>query len=268
MTEQTEEMPDLQFDRAEPSQAAAPASPGPVQCAACGARLLSYYSVNGRVTCKRCRDESVAAQQGSHVPTLARAAILGLLAAVAGAVVYFTVAKVTGYEIGLISIVVGLLVGKAVKVGARARGGWRYQALAVFLCYLSIASSYFAFGIADLASRRGQEAPPTAPSATPAAPLAADAPQPTAAAEGPTQAAPTATPEPDPQPEPAAPSGLAMTGALLLLLLQLPVLVGKDNPMTFVLIAIALWEAWKLNVAAPFEATGPYAVGGEPVANG
>jgi hypothetical protein len=59
-----------------------------------------------------------------------------------------------------------------------------------------------------------------------------------------------------------------MAGALLLLLLQLPVLVGKENPMTFLLIGIALWEAWKFNVEAPFEATGPYSVGSEPPANG
>lgn len=279
MTEPTSGTPDLQFDRAEPSQPAADAAaPGPIQCAACGSRLLSYYSVNGRVTCKRCRDEAVAAQQGSHLPTLLRAAALGLLAAIAGAVVYFTVAKVTGYEIGLVSIVVGLLVGKAVKVGARARGGWRYQALAVLLCYLSIAASYFAFAVGEWMGQREKAAAtataPAPPDALPAAAPPAGAPRPeprpaaAATAEPPAQGEPAAAPEAGAEPEAPAPSGLAVAGLLLLLLVQLPVLIGKESPMTFVLIAIALWEAWKLNVAAPFEASGPYAVGGEPAANG
>jgi len=275
MTEVTPEKPELQFDRAEPIQAAgatdaAAAFQGPVQCAACGTRLLSYYSVNGKVTCRRCRDAAVAMRQGSHLPTLATAAGLGLLAAIAGAVIYFAVAKITGYEIGLVSIVVGLLVGKAVRKGARGRGGLRYQALAILLCYLSIASSYFAFAVGELASRKGtpaaEVAAPPAASPTPAAAVQPDvqpaAAQPTAAP--PEQAAPEAG---EPAEEPA-PSGLAMTGALLLLLLQLPVLVGKENPMTFLLIGIALWEAWKFNVEAPFEATGPYSVGSEPPANG
>src|SRR5574341_2042946 len=102
MGDENQEKLELQFDRAEPSQAPgarAPVTPGSVQCASCGTRLLSYYSVNGRVTCKGCRDAAVATQNGSHLPTLATAAALGLAAAVLGAVIYFAVSKVTGYEI-------------------------------------------------------------------------------------------------------------------------------------------------------------------------
>lgn len=272
MTEEKPAMPELQFDRAEPIHAApadAPAFQGPVQCAACGTRLLSYYSVNGKVTCKRCRDAAVATQQGSHLPTLATAAGLGLLAAIAGAIIYFAIAKITGYEIGLVSIVVGLLVGKAVRKGARGRGGWRYQALAILLCYLSIASSYFAFAIGELVGRPEAAAAEVAP-APAADPAPGGAPQ-VEAQQAAAQPAPSDASPREPAEEaeePPAPSGLAMTGALLLLLLQLPVLVGKDNPMTFLLIGIALWEAWKFNIEAPFEASGPYSVGSEPPANG
>ena len=246
MTDEKREMPELQFDRAEPIHTAADgaqAFQGPVQCSACGSRLLSYYSVNGKVTCKRCRDAAVATQQGSHLPTLATAAGLGLLAAIAGAIIYFAVAKITGYEIGFVSIVVGLLVGKAVRKGARGRGGWRYQALAILLCYLSIASSYFAFAIGELVKRPEAPAAETAAQPPPgAAPSGAAQPDVQTAA-----AQPSAEPTEPPaaaeavDPEEPPPSGLAMTGALLLLLLQLPVLVGKDNPMTFLLIGIALF---------------------------
>src|SRR5512138_515887 len=220
MTDEKPETPELQFDRAEPIHAApadAPAFQGPVQCAACGSRLLSYYSGNGKVTCKRCRDAAIATQQGSHLPTLATAAGLGLLAAIAGAIIYFAIAKITGYEIGLVSIVVGLLVGKGVRKGARGRGGWRYQALAILLCYLSIASSYFAFAIGELVKR--PEAPAAETAAQPApAPSGAAQPdvQPAGAQPPAVPAEPPAAAEAE-EPEEPPPSGLAMTGALLLL---------------------------------------------------
>jgi len=168
----------------------------------------------------------------------------------AGAILYFAVAKITGYEIGLISIVVGLLVGKAVKMGAGGRGGWRYQALAIALCYLSISGSYGAFAISEMVSRA--ESKGAKAQATPAAPAAAG----TAEAGGAGQAGAVA-----PEPAPEQRSGWVILGQVLLLFVSLPVLVGLESPMTFLLVAIALWEAWKLNVAVPFEASGPFAVG-------
>ncbi|HET9552593.1 MAG TPA: hypothetical protein VFP50_06450 [Anaeromyxobacteraceae bacterium] len=165
---------ELQFERAELDASPAPATPeaaAPVACAACGAQVRTYFSVNGLTACRRCHDAAVARHGGSHLPTLVKALGLGFLAALIGAAIYFAVAKITGYEIGLVAIVVGLLVGKAVKLGAGGRGGWRYQALAVALCYLSIAMSYGAFVVAELAKRseaRAAEAraAPGAPAAT------------------------------------------------------------------------------------------------------
>ena len=71
-----------------------------------------------------------------------RALLFGGLAAIAGAAVWMTVTLLTGYEIGFIAILVGLIVGAGVKKGARGRGGWLYQSLAVLLTYLAIVSTY------------------------------------------------------------------------------------------------------------------------------
>jgi hypothetical protein len=38
---------------------------------------------------------------------------------------------------------------------------------------------------------------------------------------------------------------------------------GFENIIGWVIIAIALYEAWKLNKRVHFEITGPYAVGGK-----
>ncbi len=43
------------------------------------------------------------------------------------------IAALTGYEFGLIAVLVGLAVGIAVRKGSSGRGGWRYQVLAMFV---------------------------------------------------------------------------------------------------------------------------------------
>lgn len=54
---------------------------------------------------------------------------------------------------------------------------------------------------------------------------------------------------------------LAAVGLLIVFTLALPFLAGLDNIMGLVLIAIGLYEAWKVNKAAPFKVSGPYLVG-------
>jgi hypothetical protein len=130
----------LQFERAEFAQ------PGPTSpvCAVCGQSVWDvYYAVNGRVLCERCRtDLELNANQGSRAGRFLRAAAYGLGAGAVGAGVWYGVRATTGYELGLIAIGVGLFVGGAVRKGSNGRGGWRYQALAMFLTYASIVSTY------------------------------------------------------------------------------------------------------------------------------
>ncbi|HEU4828187.1 MAG TPA: hypothetical protein VFT04_03225, partial [Gemmatimonadales bacterium] len=71
--------------------------------------------------------------------------LYGLGGAVAGAALYYAILAITGYEIGLVAIAVGWLVGRAVQLGARNRGGWLYQGLAVILTYLAIVSTYIPY---------------------------------------------------------------------------------------------------------------------------
>ncbi|MBN2445711.1 MAG: hypothetical protein JXO22_03245, partial [Phycisphaerae bacterium] len=113
-------------------------------CATCGAAIVdTYYEVNGRLICPTCQQNMAQSLQGgSRFIRFVSASFLGLVAAVIGAGIYFAVAALTGYEIGLVAIVVGLLVGGGVRIGARARGGWFYQTLAIVLTYFSIVATY------------------------------------------------------------------------------------------------------------------------------
>ncbi len=132
----------LQFENAEYDT---PASDGPT-CAACKRPIAdAYYELFGAIVCGPCKDLIIANREGgSKVLRFLRAGAFGTAAAVAGFAIYFGVLKLTHQHIGLISILVGFMVGKAVNKGSNARGGWVYQLLAVFLTYSAIAASYSA----------------------------------------------------------------------------------------------------------------------------
>ncbi len=224
----------LQFDRAEVAGALA------VTCAGCGAGIAdAYWGINGKVFCGRCRDGVKAALTGgSGLARFLKAAAFGTAAAVVGAGIYYGVAASTGIEFGLIAIVVGFMVGFAVRSGSGGRGGWLYQALAMFLTYSAIAATYAAQVVEAI---RKEPPAATAPAATPGGAAEAKAP---------------AVPE-----EPASPAKfLAAIVFLIALAYALPFLAGVENLMGIVIIAIGLYEAWKINRRVVVEISGPHPV--------
>ena len=86
------------------------------------------------------------------------ATVLGLLAGLAGATLWYLVRVSTGYELGLIAIVVGLIVGVAVRKGSRERGGWFYQTLAIVLTYACIGAQYLPDVLAAARRRTSRKA--------------------------------------------------------------------------------------------------------------
>ena len=128
---------------------------GAGRCEACqGALVDSYYQVNGHVVCATCRAR--AAEPGSDLPRRERiimATVYGGGAALLGSLIWYAVARITGLELGIIAIGIGLLVGLGVKKGSRGRGGRGYQALAMVLTYCSIVTSYVPTVVSTLASR-------------------------------------------------------------------------------------------------------------------
>lgn len=237
---------DLQFDRATFDQGTATH----LACQLCQAPIAStYFDVNGHATCPSCRDELIASMGVDHGFRGVLAAVAaGVGAAVAGALLYYAVLALTGYEIGLIAVVVGLMVGKAVKWGAGGLGGRRFQVLAVSLTYLAIVSTYVPFVIAGFnqatqASARAQAGTP-APGESPSVATSQVATPSEHAAEVPL-------------------TGLELAKALALLvgvLLALPFLAGFENIIGWVIIGFALWEAWKVNRAVTLTVKGPFEV--------
>ena len=243
----------LQFDVAEDVAQSAPAAAGTgdVRCVACQfpGPLRSYFDVNGKPLCERCKDALLAHESRPHLGTFLKASFLGLCGAAIGAGLFYGIVALTGYQLGLVSIVVGLLVGFAVRRGSGGRGGRRYQVLAVGLTYAAICSTYLPFIFKELATRKA-----SAQTAAQTTGNQGTTEMQGAAAEQGT----TAEPPGEPMTLVQFLGGVAFLAALTL---ALPFLGGVNNIMGLIIIAIALWEAWKVNRKVPLVVSGPLAVG-------
>jgi hypothetical protein len=272
----------LQFDVAEstaPSDASRPA----ITCRGCSRPIDGqYYQVNGSIVCTSCRS-SIDRPAGARWQRVLRAAGLGTLAAVGGSLLYFGVAAITGREFGLVAIVVGYMVGMAVRKGSRNRGGWAYQTLAIGLTYLAIVTSYVPLIAKEFQkaaakdAARNTSAIPSADTITisargPEIGRAVDSAAAARRADSGFSVMQAGRPD-GPQTLSPRPNHLGFgtfllgAGALVLMAAMIPILAGFSNIIGIVIIGIAVFEAWKLNRRVKLTVTGPYRVAGGPSAS-
>lgn len=240
----------LQFDQVEPVAGAA-AAPG-LTCLRCRTPLPEqFWEVNGHATCAPCRTALIEQFTGPITwRTWGRVLLYGGGAALLGTLLYFAVLKLTGYEFGLIAIGVGLLVGGAVRKASGLRGGWRMQAAAMALTYASIVSSYIPSVYKGVISHE-EKKEPAAKSAAPAISSAA-------ASEAAASATPAAAPAAPPQGVMKSLGFLFLAGLFLFGLAAIaPIWAGFQNIMGWIIIGIALYEAWKLNRRIQLIVRGP-----------
>jgi hypothetical protein len=248
---------ELQFDTAEVAESSA----GPLTCHVCQRRLFKvYFEVSGHPACERCRyDLESERSRGSGVGRFARAVLGGGFAGAVGAGIYYAVLALTGYEIGLVAIVVGFLVGFGVRWGSRGRGGWPYQLLAVGITYVAIVSTYVPFVIEEIQKMDPAELAETAP-----APPADEATALGPAGESTPTVVPTSTGAPESAPETVEMSGAEVAVALAafgVLMLALPFLGGFENIIGLLIIGFGLYQAWVINRRQPLVIEGPFQVG-------
>lgn len=186
-----------------------------------------YFRIAQRSACTSCRDAVVRDLALNRSSTnLFRAFRYGALWAVAGSIAWAVITKLTGYEIGVVAIAIGYLVGKAVRKGSGGLGGRRYQYLAMFLTYSAIALAALPVILETLRSTH-----PADSSAAPSVGL----------------------------------GGVLVAWLLLVAIAYAwPFLAGVQNLMGWIIIAIGLYEAWKLTRAVPIEVVGPLSA--EPAA--
>lgn len=238
--------PPLQFDRADFGASA----PSAATCTVCGKPVDgAYFLVNGHLTCAACKDlVATASVKGSRLGRLLRALFYGGVAGAVGAGIWYGVRALTGYEVGLISILVGILVGNAVRKGSGGRGGRGYQVLAVAITYLAIVSTYVPLIAKEVLKGAGvaqtDTASPPAPAAAPAAP------------------APATDASPVPDEKPSVVKAVLALGIFALVIfgiaLVAPFFGGFEGILGILIIGFGLWEAWKINRLTPLQITGPH----------
>src|SRR5262249_21022939 len=136
----------------------------------------TYYHVGGAVTCPSCAQPRLLIQgRPEGRGTFLKAALFGAGAAFAGSILYFLV-SLTGFQFSIIAIVVGVMVGKAIRYVTRGRSSLRYRLLAVFLTYAAITTSSLPSMIAAAGKRKHNAATESASAAPASAPAPATKP--------------------------------------------------------------------------------------------
>lgn len=265
-TPPTGEASDLQFDHAEVDSASGGSDssqghgvPGTmhVQCDSCSIELSeAYYAVGDAAMCGNCKEEVATALESRTQPgRFLRALGYGVPAAMLGSAIYYAIVAITDYEIGLVAILIGFMVGAAVRAASGPGGGRRYQVLAAGLTYCAIVTTYVPFVLEGLQEAVAEED----------ALAAADAP------EAPESESADADPLPladtDALPEGPPPSIVEFVIGVVLIFgiaFVAPFLAGFENIMGLLIIGFGVYQAWKMNKRLDIEITGPHAVGPQP----
>jgi hypothetical protein len=254
---------DLQFDVAEPTvptPSTRPAAPAQ-HCLVCRQQINStYYAIRDKMICPSCCAKVQAKPPGSKFARLVKATGLGLGAGLVGALIWFLIRRFAHLEIGIVAILVGFMVGKAVRKGSGNRGGRGYQVLAVVLTYCCIAANYMPDVLEGLVAAvhdhhsKSSNVQTSSNSASNTDPTNTNNSNST-----------TGTGAEAPH---AKPGALKMIVALVVLAivvfvfsLAAPFLGGAQSVIGLLIIGFALWEAWKFNAYRPLPISGPYQIG-------
>ncbi len=260
---------EIQFEQAEFPAETSVVQEHVTRCNACTAAIPDvYFEAGGKVVCAPCRDKIEALfHQGSRLGRGIKAIVFGTIGAALGAILYYAIMRITGLNIGLVAVVVGLMVGRAVKAASGNRGGRFYQLLAVFLTYSAIVGMYVPEMLDVLRKGPGQNAPAQVADADgKPAPAPARAPLEQAKLEaGKKDRAPAAQPAVQPAQAPQERPNLGLVllalGVLIGFTYAIPVLVAFQAPISGLIFGFALWEAWKINRRVQLAFNGPFRLG-------
>jgi hypothetical protein len=128
----------------------------------------AYYRINGALACGRCAQQVQSQTPKDTHAAYVRGVVFGTGAAILGFALFAGFVIVSGISLGYISLAVGFLVGKAMKLGSGGIGGRRYQIAAAALTYAAVSMAaipiYFHYAHKEKAERAAQtQSRPAAP---------------------------------------------------------------------------------------------------------
>jgi len=228
-------------------------SSGAEVCKSCNQPVAgSYYRVNGSIACEKCATQLRDALPVDTHPLFVRGMIFGAAGAVLGLILYSVFGIVTGLAIGYISLAVGYIVGKAIRMGSRGVGGRRYQIAGVILTYAAVSMSAVPIGIYESIKSH-----PPRPRPAPSAPASGASQNSTETPTSAPAAESTAAPE-----KPALGVGKILL-TLLFLGLASPFLELKspiNGVLGLVILLVGIRIAWRITSAPQIDILGPFPV--------
>ncbi len=247
--EQKPHPPDgLQFDKVVPHTGAA----GQTTCKSCNTLLSgSYFSVNAQVICPPCKKKIESEMALGHpLSRVMKALALGIPAGIVGAAIYYIIRLLTGYEFGLIAVLIGYMVGFSVRKGSNHRGGIPYQIIAVLITYMAICSTYVPNIINEWKTLPQESA--VTDTSKPVSSANINSPEKTSSPKAASIATPAASPASPRQPT------LAWYIVAFVLSLAVPFLMGFQNVIGLLIIGFGLFEAGRMNKKASWNFEGPF----------
>jgi len=258
--------PELQFDRLEPTSDRTPDTAAPntegIVCSGCNSVMFDeYYSIGGKPICASCRASVETTRATSRTPkAFLKALAFALGAALAGAAVYYAVMEFLDLEIGIVAILIGWLVGRAIQKALPGGGLRRYQVLAAVLTYFAVGVAYMPFVFSekekDKATAKAQDS------------TAVVVQKETSAASSTASSSAATKSGDEPSSEKKGGSVLIGIGALIFLAFALPVVSifsGGSGIISAFIIGIGMRQAWRMSGAPALAITGPFRVGGNAI---
>jgi hypothetical protein len=263
---------DLQFDRVEGAGAIAEPAAASVVCSTCQTTIrTAYFNVDAAATCGRCKVAAeMRANSGRGWGTFFKAGAFGLIAAIAGAILYYGVIAITELEIGLVAIVIGFMVGFAVRKGAKGNGGRRFQVLALGLTYFAVGLAYSPLAVKGI--KDGIQARATAAAATKTTGTLDAAVVDSAVTDSVAVSDSTAVASDSPVAGGKLGFGWLLLGlaGVFVFIFALPVIVVfgslPGGLISALIIGFGMQQAWRMTGAKKLEITGPFKVNAPPSA--
>jgi FtsH-binding integral membrane protein len=261
------EAAELQFERAAPAndQTRQDTTAG-VACSLCKQQIhASYFALGTDPVCSNCKEAIEATERRSaRWPVFFAALGAGFVAAVLGAALYYAVIAITNFEIGLVAIAIGFMVGWAIRKVTKGFGRRRYQVIGVLLTWLSVGMAYMPLAFKGLMDDKPSTTATDSTSTLSTAPatdsIAAAATPRLAPADSSSETTDTLS---------GRSLGLGLgIAAILGLSLALPVMaIAGSMPsglISALIILFGMQQAWRMTGRPALTITGPYTVGSAP----
>jgi hypothetical protein len=220
-------------------------------CKSCNQAIAGqYYRVNGSLACARCVDQLKTQIPKDTHAAFVRGLTFGFGGAILGLILYSGFSIITGIAIGYVSLAVGWIIAKAIKMGSRGIGGRRYQVAAAALTYAAVSMAAVPIYLSQI--KKDKPLKPshaqTAPSANPG----------------------TSAPSQDPSPSTSSQPGSAKKPQMnLLKAFGLLALLGLASPflelvsplngaLGLIILLVGMNIAWKLAAGPKIEILGPF----------